>query len=161
MRFRSSAVSRAIQSLVLIVCAACAACARPDAQIEEAIKTQLAKDPLTASLELAVEVRRGVATLGGKTRNQAEQTRAVEIAKSIEGVKDVTNQLTISDAPLVEAVKKALAADPIVGSIPIEVESMNGVVSLISDKTDRDQRERAVTVARSVEGVKGVEDRMK
>jgi osmotically-inducible protein OsmY len=162
MRFRSSAVSRAIaRCAIALLFMICAACSRPDADVEAAIKGQLAKDRATAPLELAVEVRNGVVTLAGKTRNAGEQTRAIEIARSIEGVKDVTNQMTISDGPLVEAVKKALAADPMVGSIPIDVESTNGVVSLMSDQTNRDQRERAVAIARSVDGVKGVEDRMR
>ena len=158
MRFRSLVATRSILPLLVI---GCAACGRPDADVQAAIKAQLAKDPATAPLDVSVEVRSGVATLAGNTRSQAEQTRAIELARSIEGVKDVKNEMTISDGALVEAVKKALAADPMVGSFPIDVDSTNGFVRLMSDKTDSTQRERAVTIARSVNGVKGVEDRMK
>jgi len=138
-----------------------AACGRPDADVQAAVKGQLAKDPVTAPLDLTVDVQRGVVTLAGQTSTIAEQTRASEIVRSIEGVKEVTNQMSIADGLLVEAVKKALAADPLLGSVPIEVDSRNGYVRLISNDTNKEQRDRAREVAKSVGGVKGVEDRMK
>jgi osmotically-inducible protein OsmY len=153
------AVARGTLLFTLMVCAA--ACGRPDSEVEAAVKAQLAKDSVTAPLKLSLEVRRGVVYVVGETRTFAEQERVTEIARSIEGVKDVTNAMRITDGVLVEEVKKALAADPVVASVPIDVDSRNGFVRLMSDATNREQRERAVALAKKVDGVKNVEDRMR
>lgn len=65
------------------------------------------------------------------------------------------------DAFLVSRVKEALAADPLLGDVPIDVTSMNGVVQLSSDQTNAEHRARAVEVTASVAGVLKVEDRMR
>jgi hyperosmotically inducible protein len=148
-------------ALVCALVSVAVACGRPDSSLEQAVRTQLEKDPMTAPLELSVAVRRGIVHLSGETRTRAEQARVLEIVRSLEGVKDVTNAMRISDGPLVEAVRKALAEDPMLASVPIDVDSRNGYVRLMSDQTSRDQRERAMAIARKVDGVREVEDRMK
>jgi hypothetical protein len=67
----------------------------------------------------------------------------------------------VDDGALAEAVRKALAADALVAAAPLEVDARNGYVRLMSDATNAEQRARAVAIARSVEGVKEVEDRMR
>ena len=68
---------------------------------------------------------------------------------------------SLSDATIVTAVKQALAADPLVGRIPIEVDASNGNVRLISDQTGPDDRKQAVAIASKIDGVRQVEDRMR
>jgi osmotically-inducible protein OsmY len=138
-----------------------AAGGRPDSDVQAAVQGQLAKDPLTRPLKLSVTVTRGVAYIVGETTTNAEQARATELARGIEGVKDVVNQMRINDDVLVDGVRKALAADPLVASVPIDVDSRNGRVRLMSDQTDPEQRARAVALASKVDGVKSVEDRMR
>ena len=138
------------------------ACGRSDADTAAAVEAQLEKDPLTAPLDLTVSVTDAVATLSGTVSSPEEQARAIEIARGVVGVSQVTNALTFDpDALLASTVKSALAADPTLGAVPIEVEARNGFVRLTSDATNADQRERALAVARSVAGVKDVEDRMR
>lgn len=149
------------RTLLCMVIGLSVACGRPDADVQAAVRAQLANDPVTAPLDLSVEVKRGVVRLSGETRTAAEQAKAIEIARSIEGVSDVISDMRVADAGLVEAIKKAFAADPVLASVPIEVDSRDGAVRLMSDQTNREQRERAVAVAKRVEGVKHVEDLMK
>jgi osmotically-inducible protein OsmY len=66
-----------------------------------------------------------------------------------------------SDAAIVAAVRSALSADALVGSVPIEVDANRGNVRLMSDQTDKDQRARAIELSTKVDGVKHVEDRMR
>jgi hyperosmotically inducible periplasmic protein len=147
---------------LLIVTLLAGACGRSDSDVQAAVERQLAKDPLTAPLNLSVTVTNGVASLAGETTTAAEQARATELARGIEGVKNVVNQMRIDDdVLLVEGIKKALSADPLVASVPIDVDSRDGHVRLMSDQTDRAQRERAVALAKQVHGVKSVEDRMR
>jgi len=151
--------ARAIVALALAACAA--SCGRGDADLETAVKRQLAKDRDLAALDISVDVRSGVAHLSGETRSVADQERAVGIARSLEGVKNVVNEMTISDAPIVKAVRAALAAEPALASVPIDVDSKDGHVRLMSESTTPEQRERTVAIARTVAGVRAVEDRMR
>jgi hyperosmotically inducible protein len=138
------------------------ACGRPDADVKEAIEAELEKDPVVESLELTVSVSRGIAFVAGETQTTEQQARAVDIARAVDGVSEVVNEMELDEnAPLISAVKQALASDPLLAAVPIDVDARNGVVRLISDATDRAQRERAVAVARGVDGVLDVEDRMK
>ncbi len=163
MTFRSCDAARRLGPLTLLctVLGLSIACGRSDSEVQGAIQSQLAKDPVTAPLKLSVDVAKGVVTLAGETKTGAEQARATEIARSTEGVSDVVNAMRINDGTLADAVRKALAADPVLAGVPIEVDSRNGYVRLISNDTNRDQRERAFAVASKVDGVKEVEDRMK
>lgn len=151
-----------LRGAALLLVLMTAACGRSDADTAAAVEAQLEKDSLTAPLDLTVSVSDGVATLAGTVSSPDEQARAIEIARGVVGVSEVTNGLTFDpDALLASTVKSALAADPALAAVPIEVDARNGFVRLISDATDADQRERARAVARSVVGVKDVEDRMR
>ena len=81
--------------------------------------------------------------------------------ESVRGVKNVIDEMRLSDAAIVAAVKRALAADPLVGKIPIDVDSSAGNIRLRSDQTGKDDRTRAVEVASKIDGVTHVEDLMR
>jgi osmotically-inducible protein OsmY len=136
-------------------------CGGNNSEIETAVKAQLDRDPVTQPLALQVEVVRGVASISGTTGTMAQLTRALEIAGAVEGVEDVENDMVVDHQVLVEAVRKALAEDAVLATVPIKVDFKDGNVRLMSDQTDLALRERAVGVATSVEGVQTVEDRMK
>jgi hyperosmotically inducible protein len=102
-----------------------------------------------------------VVKLAGDTNTSAEQTRAIEIARAVKGVKDVVSEMRISDTAIVNNVKKALTADEMLAKVPIDVDSSDGYVRLMSAATNRDERQRALEVAKTIEGVASVEDRMK
>jgi osmotically-inducible protein OsmY len=76
-------------------------------------------------------------------------------------VEHVIDEMRLSDAAVVAAVKRALAADPMVGKIPIDVDSSAGNIRLKSDQTGKDDRTRAVEVASKIDGVANVEDLMR
>jgi osmotically-inducible protein OsmY len=85
----------------------------------------------------------------------------MRLVRSIDGVKVVVNEMWVANPVLIEKVREALAADELVGRIPIEVDARGDVVRLISDQTNEQQRTRAVQIASSVPGVRQVEDLMK
>jgi len=66
-----------------------------DSVITTKVKTALFVDPDVKSLDIGVETFKGVVQLSGFV-NSAEQARkAVEIAKSVEGVRSVKNSLVV------------------------------------------------------------------
>jgi hyperosmotically inducible protein len=60
---------------------------------------KLANDDLTDALDIDVDTSHGMVTLKGSVSSQAEADRAVELARTVDGVKDVQSQLHISSEP--------------------------------------------------------------
>ena len=83
------------------------------------------------------------------------------LARAARGVKLVVNDMWINNAALADKVKAALAADALVGKIPIDVDAKGGFVRLMSDQTNRDERTRASKSPRLSRVSTQVEDRMK
>jgi hypothetical protein len=67
----------------------------PDSVITGKIKTGFIKDKIVRSRNYNVDTKDGVVTVKGKARTQAELDRALEIAKSTSGVKDVKNEVQL------------------------------------------------------------------
>jgi hyperosmotically inducible protein len=67
----------------------------PDAIITGKVKTGFIKDKIVRSRSYNVDTRDGVVTVKGKARSQAEADRAMEIAKSTEGVKSVNSEIQV------------------------------------------------------------------
>lgn len=66
----------------------------------------------------------------------------------------------IDDASITASVKSALAKDPTLSAIAIDVDTANGNVSLNGSAPDSNSREKATLIARAVQGVNGVENRI-
>jgi hyperosmotically inducible periplasmic protein len=66
-----------------------------DKAIAARIKTELARDSETKALQINVESFRGVVQLNGFVDNQDSIKRAEEIARNIEGVQQVQNNLVV------------------------------------------------------------------
>ena len=66
-----------------------------DAAITTKVKAALAADPLTKATQVNVETYQGVVQLSGFVDNQEMVSKAAEIAKGVEGVKSVKNNLAV------------------------------------------------------------------
>jgi hyperosmotically inducible protein len=147
--------------LLCVIAGLSVACIPSEDEIRTEVRARLAADPTTASMGLSVSAQNRVVYLSGKTATKEEQQRAVTLARAVNGVKLVVNEMWINNAELADKVKAALAADPMVAKVPIEVDAKGGFVRLMSDQTNRDERTRIVEITSKVEGVEQVEDRMK
>ena len=98
------------RSLVMLLLSAstiaCAPAARiqqssalDDASITARVKTVLLNDTQVAATKIDVASNQGVVTLSGSVRSKAEETRAVELARGVQGVREVRSQLQISSIP--------------------------------------------------------------
>lgn len=136
-----------------------------DTSIAARTKSALLADPVTDGLNIDVEVDRNRVQLNGFVDSQAQINRASEIAKAISGVASVDNNLRVSgggdravgvyvdDKVLQAQVKAALANDPTVKSLKVDVEVNRGEVSLGGFVDSAAQRDAAVAAARAVAGV--------
>ena len=78
----------------------------PDSIITGKIKSGFIKDKIVRSRSYNVDTRDGVVTVKGKARSQAEADRALEIAKSTEGVKSVNNEVRVVASTSASSSKK-------------------------------------------------------
>ena len=137
------------------------ACGRTDPSLQIAVDRALSADSTTSSLNIDIYANKGVVHLAGEIESRDQERRVVAVARSVAGARDVVDELRLTDAAIVAAVKRALAADPLVGRIPIAVDSSRGNIRLISNQTGPDDRKQAVAVASKVDGVRQVEDLMR
>jgi osmotically-inducible protein OsmY len=63
------------------------------------------------------------------------------------------------DTAITAKVKSSLIADPIVSATAIDVDTLGGMVSLNGIVTSEQERQRAIQLARSTQGVKQVDAR--
>ena len=69
---------------------------RSDDRIREELCDRMTDDPVLDASEIEVEVTEGEVTLSGSVMSRDQKRRAEDIAETIGGVKDVTNQLRVT-----------------------------------------------------------------
>lgn len=110
---------------------------------------------LDASLGAATQtVQRQTETLKAEARfmGQAGAATTDRVAEQAGGA--------LSDTGITLAVKTALAADPALSAIAIEVRTADGIVTLTGPAPDAVARDRAAVLAAAPQGVRGVDNRL-
>ena len=137
------------------------------------LKTKLALlgDERVSSNDVSVKTVKGVITLHGKVASAEEQKAAEEIARTIEGQKQVVNQLTVvptaqrkivdrQDDQLVTDVKQGIKKDASLKKTDIDVRAEKGIVTLTGKAPSLETSVRASEVARRVSGVRAVRNEL-
>lgn len=144
-----------------------------DTSLATRTKSALLADAVTDGLNIDVEVDRSQVQLNGFVNSQAQIDRAGEIARGISGVASVKNNLQVSDGgdrmtgeyiddkALQARVKAALADNPAVRSLKVDVETNRGEVSLGGFVDSAAERDSAVATVRMVAGVTKVVNNLK
>ena len=66
-----------------------------DTMITSKVKAKFVEDPAVSALDIAVETFRGNVQLSGFANNATEMARAVELARDVNGVKSVKNDIRL------------------------------------------------------------------
>lgn len=66
-----------------------------DAYLSDSIRSRLAADQIVKGGAIEVDVKDGVVTLKGKVEEEKQKSKAEKIAKKVNGVKSVDNQIVI------------------------------------------------------------------
>lgn len=131
-------------------------------------------------MRVQLQVRGGVVELSGKVEKRSSEELAEAVARSVSGVREVHNGVTLSpdaqaagpaiaramdkverevaDAVLEGKVKTGLLEDLGKVAFDIEVEATDGVVSLSGTVPDAARRDLAVKIAKKTAGVKELHD---
>lgn len=120
------------------------------------------------AVDLGVDTVNGVVTLHGKVSSEAEKSRAERIAKEVDKVKSVKNQLQVvrkadretvqaSDDAIEESIEKAFEANRRLKDSGIEISAVNNGVVLLGGRVETVAMHlEAIEVASAVSGVKRV-----
>jgi hyperosmotically inducible protein len=66
-----------------------------DATITTRVKTRYAKDPTVSAMHIKVDTMKGVVTLSGAAKSEAERMQAEKLAASVPDVKSVQNDIKV------------------------------------------------------------------
>lgn len=154
-----------------------ASCAATDPGVAVSVKTRIAADDTIKALGIEVDAQDKVVTLTGTVDTATEKERALEIARSTKGVRDVVDMIavrtssttadapspdrtageTIDDAGITMRVKGSLLDDPLVKGMKIDVDTRQGVVYLTGTVHSSAEKNKAISLARQAEGVLDVQ----
>jgi osmotically-inducible protein OsmY len=70
-----------------------------DAAITATVKSKLAAERVGSLTKIDVDTNRGVVYLNGNVDDPAYRARAAEIAREVEGVRNVVNNIIVAQAP--------------------------------------------------------------
>jgi osmotically-inducible protein OsmY len=151
---------------------------QPDAWLTAKIQAKYFLDDDVKGRRIDVDTRNGVVTLKGTVASESERRQAVALARNTDGVRDVTDQLTLdaaasrdaTDTRPLEPVDQIARPDPwITTKIQakyfldadvkghrIDVDTNNGVVTLKGTVASAEHKSEAEQIAKQTEGVKRV-----
>ena len=127
-----------------------------------------------------VDVKDDIATLDGTVTSDVQKDLAEQVALTVDGISEVKNNLTIDkdhkaaadekdesfahnmkDAAITASVKLKLLADDNVAGTDINVDTSKGIVTLSGKVNSDAQRDLAEAIAKNVDDVNKVENRLK
>jgi hyperosmotically inducible protein len=139
----------------------------PDGIITAKTELALMADADASAFDVDVDTAQGVVTLSGKVETDKSKAAAERVAKGIEGVKSVNNQLQVvpearqeavedSDDNVRKAVNDLLDNDATIKDLDLRGEVNAGVVTLNGELANYGELMRAANAVRKVKGVKRV-----
>ena len=136
------------------------------------LKTKLAliADKRTSGFQTDVDSKDGVVTLSGKVDTNEAKSGATEVARGIDGVKSVDNQLQVvpeakrkevnaADDKIEDGIKTAMKNDAKLKDLSLTAKANAGVVTLDGSVDTPQQLYEAAQAVRAVPGVKSVDTR--
>ena len=136
------------------------------------VKTTLLFHRNVSAAKTQVDVKDGVVTLSGEADNQAQKDLTTEYVKDVEGVRDVKNELKITnnmtespretlgekidDASITAQVKAALLYHRSTSGIGTKVRTDDGIVTLNGRVHNAAEKDLVTKIVRDINGVKNV-----
>lgn len=155
-----------------------------DAWLQGKVETALLFNEFLNPFDIDTDVENGVVYLKGAVESDIDRDLAGEIAKSIDGVTDVENELVLDKAKALEArasedsnpaksfkqkvtnatltarVKTQLLLNGNTSGMQIDVDSADGIVTLSGEVDSAQEKELAVRIAENTDGTVSVVDRL-
>lgn len=123
---------------------------RSNKELKQAVKEALMRDPATESYDVDVAVDDGNVTLTGSADSYAEKELAASVAKGIQGVKSITNNIIVdydikrTDTEIKNEIEKRLENDVRVDDYMLNVEVDDGEVELSGTAGSLQEKNQAI-----------------
>jgi osmotically-inducible protein OsmY len=141
-----------------------------DGWIATKVQAQYFADEDVKARYINVSADEGIVTLRGRVDSEAAREQAVQIARNTDGVRQVRDLLLVGPAPdpksaphdaswITTQIQARYFADSVVDS-DIDVDTQNGVVTLSGRVASEQEKAQAVAIARDIDGVGRVDDRL-
>lgn len=156
--------------------------AMDDHMVASLIQARYFREPQIKRRNINVAAADGIVTLRGRVASEDERALALLLARTTAGVERVEDGLTIDvsladsassvpesvgtsgvrteDSALETTLRTRVAGDPQLNSADLEISARDGVVLLQGTVADEATKQRAVTMAREIDGVVQVVDRL-
>jgi osmotically-inducible protein OsmY len=146
-----------------------------DAWIGVKVKTMLMFNRNVSGLKTDVDVKDGIVTLHGHSSSEAQKELTTEYAKDVEGVKGVSNDMTLGktqkstvekvdeyldDASITAQVKLALLFHRSTSVIKTKVETRDGIVTVQGVAKNGAEKDLVGKLVNDIKGVKSVRNDM-
>jgi osmotically-inducible protein OsmY len=154
------------------------ACGESDLGITTKVKSRLDTERAINASQIQVSTQNKVVTLSGPVDSPASKERAVAVARRVESVMDVVDNLSVStavaampgaaagtasapsDGAITVAVKDKLQSQPETAAEKVTVNTEAGVVILTGTVKTPETKDEVIRIARNTEGVQRVEDHL-
>jgi hyperosmotically inducible protein len=115
------------------------------------------------SLVTALVASTAILAACGDSNNNSTASRADRAADNVASATDRATTkaaVAVDDTAITTKVKAAVMAEPGLKTLDINVDTKNGVVTLVGTVQSPELKDRAVTLAQQVEGVRSVSDQL-
>ncbi len=145
-----------------------------DAWLTAKVKTTLLFHRSVSAMT-KVDAKDGIVTLQGNATSEAQKELTTEYVKDVEGVKDVKNEMTVSetsekthrttgdkidDASITAQVKMALLFHRSTSALSTTVKTKRGIVTVSGKASNAAEKDLVTKLVNDVKGVKGVKNHM-
>jgi hyperosmotically inducible periplasmic protein len=149
--------------------------ANSDAWLKTKVKATLLFHRNVSASNTEIDVTDGIATLHGNATSQAQKELTTEYAKDVDGVKSVSNEMTVSgdtkeihrtvavkidDASITAQVKMALWTHHSTSVVNTKVVTNRGVVTLSGKAKNAAERDLVTKLVGDIDGVKSIKNSM-
>ena len=148
--------------------------ANSDEWLRDKVHVTLSFHRSVSAITTEVYVKDGIVILRGNATSQAQKELTTDYAKDVEGVKDVTNEMTVTtiakksrtvgekidDSSITAQVKMTLLYHRSTSALYTSVKTKRGVVTLEGTAKNITEKELASKLTNDVHGVMGVNNRM-
>lgn len=139
-----------------------------DEELGHLVVERFSKDRRIDLKKIGAQCDKGVVILRGQAANLGEIEVARELAAQVQGVKEVRSLVKISeqakeidDISIVNTIESSFADTRLVEAEDVETSCKKGVVTFIGLVDDNEQREAAEVIAKTVDGVRQVINKLK
>ncbi len=140
-----------------------------DSVISTTVKSRMIGDEFVKARHIDVDVLNGVVFLIGVVESDSQKRMAGDIARGVDGVRKVENQLSVgkttvgqvaNDAIMTSKIKTELVKDPDIRSTNIDVDTNNNIITLTGIVRSQSEKDKVFQIVRIVAGDRQVIDNL-